>query len=439
MQNIVTLGEINDALQIAAVTAAQLADMGFAPLDNKPICEALPTEQSRRLRNAKLYPADSIGQIRVAIAKRLAAPATCLLQIQEPSVWPSQAKAHIWDRADQMQRAMLNGEEFSQAAQPQLHAALFAARGALQHLKEGGKPTESLLNEAIAAIDSAATPQAAPAAVAVPDEREAFEAFARKYGTWDIKRDDVPHLGIFSYTDVVLVVAWHVWQARAALAATPAAPELHREWRSAFQEAIDTMEAEIDSRADAENVRRMKRATSVLRSMLAATPAAEPFGYFKAEPFGWTDCGPDDEGAIALYEKPQVLATGGQAQAVPHQQLTSEIERVLCDPDSDLSLGAQRALNWCLTWVSVPLQLAAPQQADTRDAVTFEQRMSDWQHGDALDAERYRWLRSRDLETISQGGVFAGMTPQNVILNEEDLDQAVDASIAAAKGGGHEG
>lgn len=64
---------------------------------------------------------------------------------------------------------------------------------------------------------------AAPAAVAVPDEREAFEAFARKYGTWDIKRDDVPHLGIFSYTDVVLVVAWHVWQARAALAATPAA------------------------------------------------------------------------------------------------------------------------------------------------------------------------------------------------------------------------
>ena len=35
-------------------------------------------------------------------------------------------------------------------------------------------------------------------------------------------------------------------------------------------------------------------------------PAQEPFGYFKAEPFGWTDCGKDDEGAIALYENPQV-------------------------------------------------------------------------------------------------------------------------------------
>lgn len=47
-----------------------------------------------------------------------------------------------------------------------------------------------------------------------------------------------------------------------------------------------------------------------------------------------------------------------------------------------------------------------------------------------LDAERYRWLRSRDLETISQGGVFAGITPQNMILNEETLDQAVDAAMA---------
>lgn len=47
------------------------------------------------------------------------------------------------------------------------------------------------------------------------------------------------------------------------------------------------------------------------------------------------------------------------------------------------------------------------------------------------DAARYRWLRSRDLETISQGGVFAGMTPENVILNGEDLDEAVDAAIAA--------
>jgi hypothetical protein len=33
---------------------------------------------------------------------------------------------------------------------------------------------------------------------------------------------------------------------------------------------------------------------------------SEPFGYFKAEPFGWTDCAETDEGAVALYEHPAV-------------------------------------------------------------------------------------------------------------------------------------
>lgn len=47
-----------------------------------------------------------------------------------------------------------------------------------------------------------------------------------------------------------------------------------------------------------------------------------------------------------------------------------------------------------------------------------------------LDAGRYRWLRSRDLEAISQGGVFAGLTPDNLVLNEETLDQAIDAAMA---------
>lgn len=204
---------------------------------------------------------------------------------------------------------------------------------------------------------------AAPAAVAVPDEREAFEQWL------GIKPCGAAH-----------DFGWAAWQARAAL---------------------------------------------------AATPAAEPFGYFKAEPFGWTDCGPDDEGAVALYEKPQaLLATGGQAQADCERcKGSGEDPEGYYDqsrgPDGDTHEGPCRTCNGTG---------AAPQQADSRDAVTFEQRMSDWQHGDALDAERYRWLRSRDLETISQGGVFAGMTPQNDILNEEDLDQAVDAAIAAAKG-----
>ena len=44
-------------------------------------------------------------------------------------------------------------------------------------------------------------------------------------------------------------------------------------------------------------------------SLAATNPSqisssAEPFGYFKAEPFGWTDCAETDDGAIALYTAP---------------------------------------------------------------------------------------------------------------------------------------
>lgn len=51
---------------------------------------------------------------------------------------------------------------------------------------------------------------------------------------------------------------------------------------------------------------------------------------------------------------------------------------------------------------------------------------------DALrkDAERYQWLRERNLETISCGGVFAGRTPHNVVLNGSDLDTAIDAAMS---------
>ena len=38
----------------------------------------------------------------------------------------------------------------------------------------------------------------------------------------------------------------------------------------------------------------------------------EPFGYFRAEPFGWTDCAETDEGAVALYDQETVNAMQGR-------------------------------------------------------------------------------------------------------------------------------
>lgn len=53
--------------------------------------------------------------------------------------------------------------------------------------------------------------------------------------------------------------------------------------------------------------------------------AREPFGYFKAEPFGWRDCAETDEGAIALYEAPQPQADAQDAE------LLDWLEREICD------------------------------------------------------------------------------------------------------------
>ncbi|ALJ98718.1 hypothetical protein [Burkholderia thailandensis] len=47
-----------------------------------------------------------------------------------------------------------------------------------------------------------------------------------------------------------------------------------------------------------------------------------------------------------------------------------------------------------------------------------------------LYADRYRYLRERPLNAVSVGGVFAGKTPDNVVLNGADLDAAIDAARA---------
>lgn len=46
-------------------------------------------------------------------------------------------------------------------------------------------------------------------------------------------------------------------------------------------------------------------------------------------------------------------------------------------------------------------------------------------------AARYAWLRTRPLESIVTGGVFAGLTPDNVVLNGEDLDTVIDQERGA--------
>lgn len=50
-------------------------------------------------------------------------------------------------------------------------------------------------------------------------------------------------------------------------------------------------------------------------------------------------------------------------------------------------------------------------------------------------AIRYAVLRAAPIDAIRSGGVFAGQTPQNIVLNGDDLDAAIDATMKHMEGG----
>ena len=57
-------------------------------------------------------------------------------------------------------------------------------------------------------------------------------------------------------------------------------------------------------------------AAAELRRLSALEQQGEPFGYFCAYAFGWTDCAATDEGAIALYEHPVADLTDEQIMEI---------------------------------------------------------------------------------------------------------------------------
>jgi hypothetical protein len=48
---------------------------------------------------------------------------------------------------------------------------------------------------------------------------------------------------------------------------------------------------------------------------------------------------------------------------------------------------------------------------------------------DEADLRRYRFLRNADIDAIHNGGIFAGKTPENIILTGADLDSEIDIAM----------
>lgn len=66
---------------------------------------------------------------------------------------------------------------------------------------------------------------------------------------------------------------------------------------------------ELKVRTNTDLLASERAANAILTAELEATRKLggddqQPFGYFRPEPFGWTDCAATDDGAIALYERP---------------------------------------------------------------------------------------------------------------------------------------
>ena len=142
--------------------------------------------------------------------------------------------------------------------------------------------------------------------------------------------------------------------------------------QAALQEWRDYDWGWEDSASEFEVSAFTNKMAALLQEMIDA-PEPEPFGYFKDEPFGWTDCSETDEGAIALYTAPPA-----------NNQSEQHLEMV---------------------------NAAAPE----RDPELVR------------DAERYRWLRTYN--TAKRPAVAEAF-----FLGDENLDAEIDAAIAAEKG-----
>ncbi|WP_127462310.1 hypothetical protein [Burkholderia thailandensis] len=180
--------------------------------------------------------------------------------------------------------------------------------------------------------------------------------------------------------------------------------------------------------------------------------------------YGFYLHGFEEEDREAFFQAALALAAAPQpAQADARVGLTAAARATIMDACQSISQNADGVKAGCAigdewpdaedkAFYDAELQLLARLVALLNDPGQPEPR-AEVTHGDTtmgecmaslldrleaaeLYADRYRYLRERPLNAVSVGGVFAGKTPDNVVLNGADLDAAIDAAIDAARAGG---
>ena len=104
----------------------------------------------------------------------------------------------------------------------------------------------------------------------------------------------------------------------------------------------------------------------------------------------------------AIYAK-AASELGEAAKTSPHDsQIASELRGIAVDADDAAPIAA-RVLR---------------EAADRINALS-------------ANAARYEHLRAKDLDQAQSGGLFAGLTPDNVVINGPDLDDAIDREMTS--------
>jgi hypothetical protein len=152
-----------------------------------------------------------------------------------------------------------------------------------------------------------------------------------------------------------------------------------------------------------------------------------------------------------LQKQLEAIGAGGVGQLMAHEHVRQPAAAMLTVSERAVERDElqQVALNFIETLTGMqppPIEIAPPEVfapfrdfVDRIQAVTDRRNSTLRKHKPPADqqiayAKRYEWLRSRNLDAISSGGVFAGMMPENVVLNDVDLDAAIDAAMERAHG-----
>lgn len=97
----------------------------------------------------------------------------------------------------------------------------------------------------------------------------------------------------------------------------------------------------------------------------------EPFGYFKAEPFGWTDCAETDDCAIPLYDEEAISAISKQRDSFKDAAEYNKRRAEYAEKQRDeLLAAAVRQFKADYAFINMPLSCTKQEHEDALEEHT---------------------------------------------------------------------